>query len=45
MQELKTDKKFLKEENRQLRQRDEKWMQILMEMQTQLVGFLSKNKT
>ena len=39
MQELKTDKKFLKEENRQLRQRDEKWMQ------TQLVGFLSKNKT
>lgn len=42
MQELKTDKEFLREENRQLLQRDEKWMKMIMEMQTQLVNFLSK---
>jgi transcriptional regulator with XRE-family HTH domain len=42
--QYRADFKLLKEENRQLRQRDEKWMQMLVEMQTQLVGFLSKNK-
>lgn len=44
MQELKADKEFLKEENRQLRQRDEKWMQMLIDMQSQLVVFLNKNR-
>jgi transcriptional regulator with XRE-family HTH domain len=44
LHELKVDKDFLKEENRQLRQRDEKWMLILTDMQKQLVDFLSKNK-
>ena len=43
MQELKADKEFLKEENRQLRQRDEKWMQMLIDMQSQLAVFLNKN--
>ena len=45
LQELKADKDFLKEENRQLRQRDEKWMLILTDMQKQLVDFLSKSKS
>ncbi len=42
MQEIKEDKEFLREECRQLRQRDEKWMAILSDMQKQLVDFLSK---
>ena len=42
MQDIKADKEFLREENRQLRQKDEKWMQMLSEMQKQLVTFLSK---
>jgi transcriptional regulator with XRE-family HTH domain len=42
LQELKADKEFLREECRQLRQGDEKWMLILSDMQKQLVNFLSK---
>lgn len=42
--ELKADKEFLREENLQLRQRDEKWMQMIMDMQTQLVNFLGQHR-
>jgi transcriptional regulator with XRE-family HTH domain len=45
IEELKADKAFLKEENHQLRQRDEKWMQMLLDMQRQLAAFLGQNKT
>lgn len=44
IQELKTDKDFLREQNHQLLRRDEKWMQMLMEMQTQLINFLRKDR-
>ena len=44
IQELRANQEVLQEENRQLRQRDEKWLQTLVQMQTQLAGFLSKNK-
>ncbi|MDF7816128.1 helix-turn-helix transcriptional regulator [Runella sp. MFBS21] len=42
--ELKADKEFLREENLQLRHRDEKWMQMIMDMQTQLVNFLGQHR-
>ena len=42
MQDIKADKEFLREENRHLRQKDERWMEMLSEMQKQLVTFLSK---
>lgn len=40
--QYRADFELLKEENRQ---HDEQWMQMLVEMQTQLVGFVSMNKT
>lgn len=44
IRELRANQEVLREENNQLRQRDEKWMQIFIDMQSQLTGFLSNNK-